>query len=97
MTISIARYLITTIVIFQSLLFASAAPPIKNKVTSLPGLREAVHFSQWTGYIPVNEAHGRYLFYWFVESQRSPADDPVVLWFTGGPEYVQVVRLFSPY
>jgi hypothetical protein len=33
----------------------------------------------------VRPSSGRHLFYWFVESQRNPAQDPVVLWLTGGP------------
>ena len=28
---------------------------------------------------------GTELFYYFVESERSPDTDPVVLWLTGGP------------
>ena len=33
-----------------------------------------------TGYITVDEKHGRKLFYYFVTSERSPKDDPIVLW-----------------
>lgn len=33
----------------------------------------------------VEEQTGTELFYYFVESERSPATDPVVLWLTGGP------------
>jgi carboxypeptidase C (cathepsin A) len=28
---------------------------------------------------------GKEIFYWFVESQRDPAKDPLVLWTNGGP------------
>ncbi|KAG2483710.1 hypothetical protein HYH03_017428 [Edaphochlamys debaryana] len=37
------------------------------------------------GYVTVDEAHERRLFYYFVESERDPANDPVVLWLNGGP------------
>lgn len=40
---------------------------------------EPINFNQYSGYITVDEAAGRNLFYWFVESQGSPADDPLVL------------------
>lgn len=36
-------------------------------------------------YVTVDEDHGRHLYYLFVTSQRSPANDPVVLWLNGGP------------
>jgi serine carboxypeptidase-like clade 2 len=56
-----------------------------DQITSLPGLNPPATFKQYAGYINVNNATGRNLFYWFVESQRSPANDPVVLWLNGGP------------
>lgn len=38
-------------------------------------------------YVEVDEVNGVHLFYYFVRSERerSPGDDPVVLWLTGGP------------
>jgi hypothetical protein len=33
----------------------------------------------------VGELDDVQLFYYFVESERSPKDDPLVLWLTGGP------------
>lgn len=33
----------------------------------------------------VEEETGAELFYYFVESERSPGTDPVILWLTGGP------------
>ncbi|TXG61089.1 hypothetical protein EZV62_012452 [Acer yangbiense] len=36
-------------------------------------------------YIGVGESNESQLFYYFVESQRSPALDPLMLWLTGGP------------
>jgi hypothetical protein len=36
-------------------------------------------------YVEVDEGNGVRLFYYFVRSERSPADDPLMLWLTGGP------------
>lgn len=33
-------------------------------------------------YVAVGEAR---FFYYFIESERSPEEDPVLLWLTGGP------------
>ncbi|PRP76107.1 hypothetical protein PROFUN_15436 [Planoprotostelium fungivorum] len=49
------------------------------------GLNVSINFKQYAGYITVDKSINRRLFYWFVESQSSPTDDPVVLWLNGGP------------
>ena len=51
-----------------------------HKIEALPG-QPAVNFSQFGGYIPVS--NGRSLYYYFVESERSPERDPLVLWLNG--------------
>ena len=55
------------------------------KFNTLPGLATPTSFAQYTGQIVVNETYGTELFYWFFESQADPANDPLVLWMTGGP------------
>ncbi|XBI82069.1 hypothetical protein VPH35_090845 [Triticum aestivum] len=63
-------------------------------VTHLPGLwppslppRDRVSKASASSckYVNVDEETGTELFYYFVESERSPDTDPVVLWLTGGP------------
>jgi len=60
----------------------SNARPCNSSRRALPGL-PPINFKMFSGYIPVAES--RSIFYWFVESQKSPKTDPVVLWTNGGP------------
>lgn len=54
-----------------------------DEIQQLPGLKYQINFKQYSGYL--NASSGKYLHYWFVESQKDPASDPVVLWMNGGP------------
>ncbi|OWM89997.1 serine carboxypeptidase 24-like [Punica granatum] len=55
-----------------------------DRISALPG-QPAVVFSQFSGYVTVNEKHGRALFYWLTEATTSPEKKPLVLWLNGGP------------
>lgn len=55
-----------------------------DEVTNLPGLPSQPSFKHYSGYLNTTSPN-RHLHYWFVESERSPAKDPVVLWLNGGP------------
>ncbi|KAL3730232.1 hypothetical protein ACJRO7_027268 [Eucalyptus globulus] len=69
--------------LFLCLLFQSGLS--QTVVKSLPGLPGDLPFHLETGYIGAGELDDVQLFYYFVESGRSPRDDPLVLWLTGGP------------
>lgn len=55
----------------------------EDRVYELPG-QPLVSFKQYSGYITVNESHGRALFYWFFESVDQPQQKPLLLWLNGG-------------
>jgi serine carboxypeptidase-like clade 1 len=44
----------------------------------------------YAGYINVDKTNNRNLYYWFVESQGSPATDPVILWLNGGGRWLSL-------
>ncbi|KAE9593390.1 putative peptidase S10, serine carboxypeptidase, alpha/Beta hydrolase [Lupinus albus] len=59
----------------------SPASVVKN----LPGYNGVLPFNLEAGYIGVGEGEEVQIFHLFVESQRNPNIDPVLLWFVGGP------------
>jgi hypothetical protein len=60
---------------------AGSIPAHKTDITDLPGLPASLKgLKMRSGYIDVNPATGRKLFYWFILSQNNPATDPLVLW-----------------
>ncbi|XP_027340832.1 serine carboxypeptidase-like 1 [Abrus precatorius] len=60
---------------------ASAGSTVKN----LPGYEGDLPFKLETGYVGVGEEEQVQIFYLFVESQRNPFIDPLLLWLVGGP------------
>ncbi|ONM36649.1 Serine carboxypeptidase-like 27 [Zea mays] len=57
-----------------------------DRIRELPGQPPNVGFSQYSGYVTVNPARGRALFYWLVEAVPAAGPiAPLVLWLNGGP------------
>ncbi|XP_024637601.1 serine carboxypeptidase-like 33 isoform X2 [Medicago truncatula] len=56
-----------------------------DRIIDLPGQPSNPSISHFSGYINVNEEHGRALFYWFFEAQSQPSNKPLLLWLNGGP------------
>jgi len=65
------------------LLTGSSFASNDDQIKSLPGLAVMTSYKQYSGYLDASDT--KRFHYWFVESQSSPADDPLVLWLNGGP------------
>ncbi|CAK4763048.1 hypothetical protein LEN26_001314 [Aphanomyces euteiches] len=67
---------------------AALAGSIKedHKITTLPNYNDKtpLDFNQYAGRLAI-PSNGQEMFYWYVESQNDPKNDPIVLWLNGGP------------
>ncbi|KAH7571343.1 hypothetical protein JRO89_XS04G0026700 [Xanthoceras sorbifolium] len=65
------------------------AAPESAFVTHLPGFNGTFPSKHYSGYVSIENQGGvlppKNLFYYFVESERDPSKDPLVLWLNGGP------------
>lgn len=55
-----------------------------DEIFNLPGFSGILPSKQYSGYLSANDGTS-HLHYWFVESEMSPKDAPVVVWLNGGP------------
>lgn len=77
-------FILTTVVSISAAAAAAAAPE-SHLISEVPGFSGSLPSKHYSGYITVDEEHGRNLFYYLVISEGNPAVDPVVLWINGGP------------
>ena len=94
----LSRALLSLLPILQlaaAVVSTTTPPPSRFEVTSLPGWVDAADAPaelpsrMFTGYldagVPPSGVGTMYFHYWLVESERDPANDPVLIWYNGGP------------
>ncbi|KAG4120534.1 hypothetical protein ERO13_D11G149200v2 [Gossypium hirsutum] len=71
--------------LFCSFVVLTQSAPEEALVTQLPGFSGTFPSKHYSGYVNVDQNHGKNMFYYFVESERNPSEDALVLWLNGGP------------
>lgn len=74
----------------------TSAKDQKAKVKSLnqlTGWPDSTPFDLYSGYIPLNGSSKK-IYYFLVESENDPKNDPLILWYNGGPGCSSLMGLF---
>ncbi|KAM7470522.1 hypothetical protein LguiA_008705 [Lonicera macranthoides] len=83
MNMTTAPKIVLGVMILVLLLLEIAASP--SIINTLPGYPGNLPFKLETGYIGIGEKEDVHYFYYFVESERNPLNDPLIIWLAGGP------------
>lgn len=83
------RMIEVLLVSFVLLQICSLVATSGSNVEYLPGFEGPLPFHLETGYVGVGDSAtdqgGGQVFYYFIESEDNPKEDPLMLWLTGGP------------
>ncbi|XP_031283678.1 serine carboxypeptidase-like 18 [Pistacia vera] len=86
---------ILKLVLYLILFLVPKQPVVSQSIIkNLPGFPGNLPFKLETGYVGMGYLEEVQLFYYFIESERSPKDDPLLLWLTGGPGCSALSALF---
>mmetsp|Transcript_31372 Transcript_31372/g.68588 ORF Transcript_31372/g.68588 Transcript_31372/m.68588 type:complete len:535 (-) Transcript_31372:466-2070(-) len=64
-------------------------------ITGLPGMKHEFQSRHFSGYLEIDAEKGRNIFYYFVESEKDPANAPVLFWTNGGPGCSGLIGLLT--
>ncbi|CAN4098617.1 unnamed protein product [Withania somnifera] len=76
-------YNILLISFLAFLFLVTEGAPKSALVTQVAGFNGTFRSKHYAGYVTIDESRGKKLYYYFVESERNPSEDPVVLWLNG--------------
>ncbi|KAI6672347.1 hypothetical protein NL676_000253 [Syzygium grande] len=71
------------VLLLSLLMLSITAREADAEITNLPGQPEDVIFSQYSGYVSIDQ--NKKLFYWLVEASTDADLKPLLLWLNGGP------------
>ncbi|XP_052627428.1 serine carboxypeptidase-like 17 isoform X2 [Lactuca sativa] len=88
---------LTSLLLLGLFLLVVSSEVIESKflIKTLPGLSGELNVSLETGYIGVGESDDVQLFYYFVESEGSPDNDPIMFMLSGGPGCSGLTKIVS--
>ncbi|XP_030497220.2 serine carboxypeptidase-like 20 [Cannabis sativa] len=81
----ISLVLLLSLALLSMRLGLTYSAPENALISQVPGFSGTLPSKHYSGYVTIDQDHEKNLFYYFVESERKPSEDPVVLWLNGGP------------
>ncbi|ESQ56450.1 hypothetical protein EUTSA_v10027269mg, partial [Eutrema salsugineum] len=77
--------LVKALVFVTFFVVTAESAPESALITKIPGFDGTFPSKHYSGYVTIDKEHGKNLWYYFIESEKNPSKDPVVLWLNGGP------------